>query len=128
MAESNLAGTGRAGSPPLWLVRAVDDLVGCALDPGCAAWDCRADDPAGHHPSDPDLHGVVGPDKAYLCTRCLRLAFASGAIEPCSCVRCGRAPGVHMGSSRAAGTGITIWFRVCAACRSEVDRELGRAA
>jgi hypothetical protein len=128
MAESNLPGTeaGPAGRAPSWLVRAVDDLVGCALDPDCPARECREGED-GHAPLR-EVHAVLGPDKAYLCSRHMREALDRGLIEPCPCVRCGRAPGTHIGSSRAAGTVITVWHRVCAACRPQVDRELGRAA
>lgn len=107
---------------PAWLVHQLDDLLACAVDPGCDAWDC------GHRGADGVINGVIGTDKSYLCTSCLRLALDAGAIEPCPCVRCGRKPGVHMGHAAAVGAPVKVWFRVCGSCRPQVDLELGVAA
>jgi hypothetical protein len=101
-------------------------VIGCALDPACPARECREGED-GHLPVQ-EVNAVLGPDKAYLCPEHMREALDRGLIVPCACLRCGQAPGTHVGSSRATGTPITVWYRVCPSCRPQVDRELGVAA
>jgi hypothetical protein len=91
-------------------VNHIDDVIACALDPDCPARQCREGEDG--HPPIREINAVLGPDKSYLCYRHVREALDRGL----------------MGSSRAAGTPITVWFRVCGSCRPQVDREVGVAA
>jgi hypothetical protein len=111
---------------PRWLLGHLDDVIGCALDPTCPARECREGEDG--HPPVREVNAVLGPDKAYLCPEHMRQALDGGLIEPCPCLRCGRATGTHMGSSRTVGASITVWYRVCTSCRPQVDRELEVAA
>jgi hypothetical protein len=70
---------------------------------------------------------VLGADLWYLCPSCMKRALNAGTIRPGTCLRCGRGEAVNMGSLRAAGTNLTLWFRVCSGCRRQVETELGVA-
>jgi hypothetical protein len=111
---------------PSWLLTHLGDAFDCALDPDCPARQCEEGKDG--HPPVREVNAVLGPDRAYLCPMHMRQALDTGLIQPCLCLRCGQAPGVSMGSSHAAGTPITVWYRVCHSCRPQVDRELGVAA
>jgi hypothetical protein len=110
---------------PAWLLDQLDDMLRCALDPGCEAVQCE--EGIDGHPRVREVNAVVGPDKFYLCDRHMAEALDTGRIRPGVCVRCWRNEGVNMGHLLTASSRMIVWFRVCDNCQPAVSRELGVA-